>query len=167
MEQIEFLGHTITKDGIRPNKDKIRAIADMPPPNTKRKVKSFLGLGSYYRRFIKNFAKRTYYIRKLTRENTKMVWSEKCQKEFDDIKKELISDNIMAFPDWNKKFILATDASKHGLGAVLSQIIEGRERPIAYASRGCTEAERNYGISQLEGLAVIWAIDKYKPYLGN
>jgi hypothetical protein len=67
MEQIEFLGHTITKDDIRPNIDKIRAIVNMPPPNTKSKVKSFLGLGSYYQRFIKSFARRTYYIKKLTK----------------------------------------------------------------------------------------------------
>jgi hypothetical protein len=87
--------------------------------------------------------------------------------EFEDIKQELISDNIMIYPDWNEKFILTTDASKQGLGAVLSQIRDGKETPIAYASRGCTASEQNYGISQLEGLGVIWAIDKFRPYLSH
>jgi hypothetical protein len=87
--------------------------------------------------------------------------------EFEDIKQELVSDNIMIYPDWNEKFILATDASKQGLGAVLSQIRDRKERLIAYASRGCTASEQNYGVSQLEGLGVIWAIDKFRPYFSH
>jgi hypothetical protein len=104
-------------------------------------------------------------MRFLTIEKTKMVWTKECQMEFEDIKQKLISDNIMIYPDWNEKFILATDASKQGLGAVLSQIRDGKERPIAYISRGCTASKQNYGISQLKGLGVIWAIDKFRPYL--
>jgi len=164
-EEIEFLGHVINRDGIKPNPEKVKAISEMPPPKTKSNVKSFLGLASYYRRFIKDFAKRTYHIRNLTKEDSRMIWSNDCQKEFEDIKMELMSDRVMAHPDWNKPFILATDASKQGLGAVLSQIVDGKERPIAYASRGCTDAEQNYGISQLEGLGVVWGIDKFRAYL--
>jgi hypothetical protein len=145
IEQMEFLGHTINKDGIRPNKDKIRAIVDMPVPKTKSNVKSFLGLKSYYRRFIRNFASRSHHMRFLTMEKTKMVWTDECQKEFEDIKQELVSDNIMIYPDWNKMFILTTDASKQGLGAVLSQIRDKKERPIAYASRECITSKQNYG----------------------
>jgi hypothetical protein len=73
----------------------------------------------------------------------------------------------MIYPDWNEKFILATDASKQGLGAVLSQIRDGKERPIALHQGGCTASEQNYGISQLEGLGVIWAIDKFRPYFSH
>jgi hypothetical protein len=112
MEQIEFLGHTIDRESIRPNKDKIKAILDMLVPKTKTNVKSFLGLGSYYRRFIKNFVARTHHMRFLTMEKTRMTWTKECQGEFEDIKRELVSDNIMTYPDWNKKFILATYASK-------------------------------------------------------
>jgi hypothetical protein len=86
-------------------------------------------------------------MRFLTIKKTKMVWIKECQMEFEDIKQELISDNIMIYPDWNEKFILATNASKQGLGAVLSQIRDGKERPIAYASRGCMASEQNYGIT--------------------
>jgi hypothetical protein len=164
---MEFLGHTIDREGIRPNKDKIKAILDMLVPKTKTKVKSFLGLESYYRRFIKNFAAQTHHMRCLIMEKTRITWTKECQGEFEDIKRELVSDNIMTYPDWNTKFILATDASKQGLGAVLSQIIDGKERPIAYASRGCKPSEQMYGISQLEGLAVIAAIDKFRLYLSH
>jgi hypothetical protein len=167
IEQMEFRGHTINKDGIGPNKDKIRAIVDMTVPKTKSNMKSFLRLRSYSRRFIKNFASCIYYMRFLTMKKTKMVWTDECQKEFENIKQELVSDNIMIYPDWNEKFILATNASKQGLRAVLSQIRDRKERPIAYASRGCTISKQNYGISQLEGLGVIWAIDKFRPYLSN
>jgi hypothetical protein len=100
-------------------------------------------------------------------EFSRMTWTKECQGEFEDIKRELVSDNIMTYPDWNKKFLLATDASKQGLGAVLSQIIDGKERPIAYASRSCKPSKQMYGILQLEGLAVIWAIDKFRPYLSH
>jgi hypothetical protein len=82
MEQMEFLGHTINKDGIRPNKDKIRAIIDMPALKTKSNVKSFLGLRSYYRRFIRNFASRIHHMRFLTMEKTKMVWTKECQMKY-------------------------------------------------------------------------------------
>jgi hypothetical protein len=98
MEQMEFLGHTIDREGIRPNKDKIKAILDMPVPKTKTNVKSFLGLGSYYRRFIKNFAAQTHHMRFLTMEKTRMTWTKECQGEFEDIKRELVSDNIMTYP---------------------------------------------------------------------
>jgi hypothetical protein len=73
----------------------------------------------------------------------------------------------MIYPDWSEKFILATNASKQGLGVVLSQIRDRKERPIAYVSRGCTTSKQNYGISQLEGLGVIWAINKFRPDLSN
>jgi hypothetical protein len=97
MEQMEFLGHTINKDSIRPNKDKIRVIIDNPAPKTKSNVKSFRG--SYYRRFIRNFASRTYHMRFLTMEKTKMVWTKECQMKFEDIKQELISDNIITIDE--------------------------------------------------------------------
>jgi hypothetical protein len=168
MPELEFLGFTINREGIKPSYEKIKAIKEMPVPKDKKAVKRFLGMGSYYRKFIKDFAKRTHRLRELTKDSVKFEWNEQAQSELDDIKDCLTSDIVMTFPDWNKEFILATDASIKGFGAVLSQKDEReREKVIEYASKSCTAAEARYGISQLEGAAAMWAIEKFALYLRN
>ncbi len=155
MESIDFLGHTISKEGVQADPKKIKAVSNMPAPKDGNGIRRFLGMASFYRRYIKNFAARTDKLRELTHKNTIFSWTKEHQEEFEDIKSALVSNPVMAFPDWNKKFVLATDASYKGIGAVLSQEYPQGERVIAYASRSINNHEVNYGITKLEALAVV------------
>ncbi|HRP36576.1 MAG TPA: reverse transcriptase domain-containing protein [Candidatus Dojkabacteria bacterium] len=165
VEEIEFLGHVVTKDGIKADPKKIEAISKMQAPEDADQVRRFLGMAGYYRKFIKNFSLRTVNIRELIKDRVVFVWTKECQQEYDDIKAELSKEPVMAFPDLDRKFILTTDACKYGFGAILSQMFEEGERVIAYASRSTNEHEKNYPATELEAGAAIWAIDKFKFYL--
>jgi hypothetical protein len=165
MESIDFLGHIVTKEGIKPDPKKTKAIAGMTAPTDAHGVRRFLGMASFYRRYIKDFAARTEGMRNLIHKDTIFKWTLNHDKEFEDIKKELISNPVMAYPNFREKFILATDASHKGLGAVLSQKYPDGERVVAYASRSLTKGEKGYGITQLEALAVVWAVNQFKVYL--
>ena len=160
MEEIEILKHFVSADGIKPSPKKTEAIDEYPTPDSPEAVSRFLGMAGYYRKFIENFAKRTVHIRKAKlMDKHAFSWTKAANDEFSDIKKCLTSGHIMALPDMKLPFILATDAScKNGIGAILSQIQEGRERVIAYASRTLNEYERNYAPTKAEALALVWSI---------
>ena len=165
MDRMEFLGHEVSAEGLRPNANKVKAINDMPTPKDPKQLIRFLAMAGFYRRYIRNFAKRTHTLRTLTKQDSKWEWSATHQSEVDDIKEALTSHPVMAYPDWDKKFILTTDASLKGLGAILSQEYENGERVIAYASRALAENERKWGITELEALAVVWGTEQFKVYL--
>ena len=167
MEQMEFLGHTLTPQGLRPSDEKIRAISRLSPPKTPKAVQSFLGVGGFYRRYINNFAARTHNLRSLIKKGTAFNWTSEHQFEFEDIKNELCKAPILAYPDWNKTFVIQTDASIIGLGAVLMQLYDQGYKVVEYASRATSDCEKRYGISELECAAVIWAVDKFKFYISN
>ena len=149
---ITFLGHILSADGVSPNPEKVAKIKDWPTPKTPKEVHSFVGLASYYRRFIPNFAKRAgplhtlivpaSFKQKIRRGEMKkndlpeFQWTPACQEGFDQLKKALTEAPILAYPDYSKLFILETDASLKGLGAVLSQKGNDNEiRVISYTSR--------------------------------
>ncbi len=165
MERMEFLGHEVSDEGVRPNMKKVKAIVEMPTPKDSKSLVRFLAMAGFYRRYIKDFSKKTHALRLLNVKNTPWIWNEEHQKEYDDIKNALISEPIMAYPDWDKKFILTTDASYKGLGAILSQQHSNGERVIAYASRTLAANERKWGITELEALAVIWGTQQFNVYL--
>lgn len=167
--ETEFLGHVITPDGVKPDPSKITKILDWKIPTTQKEIKQFLGLTGYYRRFIRDYAKLakplTKYLKKEQNVNTK---DEDYKNGFEKLKLILTSDQILAYPDFNIPFILTTDASNYALGAVLSQIQDNIERPIAFGSRTLHKAEINYSTTEKEALAIIWAVDKFRNYLhGN
>uniref|UniRef100_A0AAG5DIK1 RNA-directed DNA polymerase n=1 Tax=Anopheles atroparvus TaxID=41427 RepID=A0AAG5DIK1_ANOAO len=164
--ETEFLGHTITPEGIKPNPDKIRKILEWSLPKTKKEIKQFLGLAGYYRKFIKDYSKITRPLSSCLKKEAKLdVAKEEYLKSFENLKAILSSDQVLAFPDFEEPFILTTDASNHALGAVLSQIQSGQEKPIAFGSRTLNETEQRYSTTEKEALAIIWAVEKYKPYL--
>jgi RNase H-like domain found in reverse transcriptase/Reverse transcriptase (RNA-dependent DNA polymerase)/Integrase zinc binding domain len=168
-KETEFLGHVVTKDGVKTNPEKIQKIINWPLPKNDKEIKQFLGLAGYYRRFIKDYAKITKPMTKYLRKETPIDFSDKEYRKSFQVLKEIIStDQILAYPDFSKPFILTTDASDVALGAVLSQIQDSLERPIAFASRTLNSTESRYSTYEKEALAIIWAIKKYKPYLfGN
>ena len=117
------------------------------------------------RRFIKDFAKIAVPLHRLTEKNKPFVWSESCLEAFNELKRELTNHPILAYPDFNKEFILDTDASDYGIGGVLSQIEGNEERVIGYASRSLTKLERRYSTTRKELLAIVAFIQHFRHYL--
>ncbi|UYV68419.1 hypothetical protein LAZ67_5004277, partial [Cordylochernes scorpioides] len=165
-EELLLLGHVVSKEGITPDPEKIANIKDFPALKTIKNVRAFLGLCSYYRRFIKEFSKIAFSLQILTRKNQPFVWGKEQESSFLTLKEKLSSPEVLTHYDPNKPIGLHTDASDQGLGAVLIHVEDnGRERPISYASRTLQKAETNYSTTEKECLAIIWAIEKFRPYL--
>ena len=120
-QEVKYLGHTITPAGLKPNDDQVIAVKKYPTPTNVKEVQQFLGLTSYYCRFIKQFAKIAHPLHALTCKGTKFVWTEECQIVFDDLKEQLVTAPVLAYPNFDKNFILETDASIKGIRTVLSQ----------------------------------------------
>ncbi|CAG2200883.1 unnamed protein product [Mytilus edulis] len=144
---ITFLGHQVSAEGVKPCHQNIAKILQWPTPFNIKQVKHILGMGSFYRRFVKNYADIVRPMTDLTKKGKKFVWTDQCETAFHRIKQELTGANII------------------GIGAVLQQVQEGRERVIAYASRSLNRAERNYCITQQELLAVRYFVDYFRQYL--
>lgn len=176
-KEVKFLGHCISGKGVAPDPEKVAAVQDWQPPTTVRQVRSFLGFVGYYRRFIKDFSKIAKPLNALLvgtsrsrgRRSPQVAWTPDCTTAFNRLKQELLQAPILAYADFSKPFIVYTDASNCGLGAVLAQQQDGAERVIAYASRSLHPAERNvsnYSSFRLELLAMKWALaEKFKDYL--
>ena len=166
-QEIEYLGHIAGKDGLKPDPKKIEKIKNLKPPTNLKEVQSIMGLCQYYRTFVQDFSKIAKPIYQLTQKDKPFHWGKDQQKALDILKEKLTNHPILQYPDYNKQFILKTDASGKGLGAVLSQLNDkGKEVVIEYASRGLRGAERNYPITDLECLAIKWAItERFHKYL--
>lgn len=161
LTKLKFLGHIVSSQGVSPDPDKVKAVADWPVLQDVHDVQCFMGLCNYFRKFIPGYAQMVRPITQLTRKSTLFVWGGEQQGAFEAVKNALISAPVLAVPDLNADFDLVTDASDYGLGALLMQ----KGRPIAYESRGLNAAELNYGMPDKELLAVIWALTKWRCYL--
>lgn len=165
-DHLKFLGYIVTKEGLQTDPSKIQKIVEYPQPKTIKQVRGFLGIASYYRRFIKNFAAIARPLHDQTKTTKKVPWTNKTTESFESLKRALTTTPILSRPDFNKPFILITDASKLGLGAILTQLDDnGYEHPVIYASRGLKSTESNYAPTKLECLAVIWAVKLFRPYV--
>ena len=166
--EVEVLGHVINEEGIKPAPSKINAVTNYPVPQNKADLRSFLGLIGYYRNYIQGCSRITEPLSRMLKKDVKFQWSNKAQATFDKIKGILTSDKILKRPDYDRPFILKTDASADGLGAVLVQTDDkGREFPVAYSSRRTSPTESKYGATQLEVLAVVWAVKLLHHYLAG
>ena len=164
-KEVSYLGHRVTEEGLLPDPSLLASIRDILPLTTAKEVRSFLGLAGYYRRYVKGFAAIAAPLHALTRKDALFHWSEDCQTAFDQLKARLTTSPITAFPDFSQAFRLYTDASTAGLGAILAQVREGKERIICCASRALNKAEKSYPATKLECLAIVWAVAKFRPYL--
>ena len=161
-----YLGHVVTKEGLATDPEKIRVIREMTPPKTTKEIASWIGLIGYYRRFVKNFAKHAYPITKLQKKGVKFVWELEQQKAFDYLTLQLINAPILAIVDFTRSFILQVDASKFGIGAVLAQKDDqGREHVVMYGSNALTDSQRKWHAIELECLAIVVFVQKFKVYL--
>ncbi|GES85289.1 KRAB-A domain-containing protein [Rhizophagus clarus] len=165
-QSLQFLGHIVTNKGILPDPSKVDAIKNYSVPKNLTQLRAFLGLASYYRRFIKDFSKISTPLYMLLKKDIPYEWNQDRHQVFQFLKEKLITAPLLAYPDFTKSFLLFTDASITALGAVLEQEQEdGLRHPIAYASRSTSESERNYSSTELECAAVIWAVNYFRPYL--
>ncbi len=165
-QEVNFLGFTISDKGLSPDPSKITAIKDFPRPRDLTELRRFLGMASYYRRFIAGFTEIVSPLNKLTQKNMKFVWDTQCEKAFNDLKEQLISSPVLAFPHENGEFVLYTDASDIGVGAVLAQKCEqGDEKVISFASKAFSSAEKNWTTTEKEAFAVVWALQYFHPYI--
>ena len=161
LPKVEYLGHAISADGLQPTNGKIRAITQAPVPRDVKQLRSFLGLINYYGKFIENLSSLLSPLYKLRH----WSWGEKQQLAFDKAKSQLTSSTVLMHFDPEKEIILSCDASPYGVGAVLSHQTEEGERPIAFASRTLSPAERKYAHLDKEGLPIIFGVKKFHGYL--
>ncbi|AAA92249.1 ORF B [Trichoplusia ni TED virus] len=160
-----YLGHIISRDGIKPNPDKISAIQKYLIPKTPKEIKQFLGLLGYYRKFIPDFARLTKPLTQCLKKGSKVTLSPEYVNAFEHCKTLLTNDPILQYPDFTREFNLTTDASNFAIGAVLSQGPIGSDKPVCYASRTLNESELNYSTIEKELLAIVWATKYFRPYL--
>lgn len=163
--KFEYLGHIVSENGISPNPKKINAIKKFPTLSNMKMVQSFLGLCSYYRRYIRDFAKIAKPLTALCREKTPFNWTNETQSAFEQLKISMTEEVILPFPDFEKQFYCTTDASDVALGGVLSQGELPNDRPIQFYSRTLTDTETRYSTIQKELLAIIESIRAFRPYL--
>ena len=163
-----YLGHVIGQGKVEPEEGKVAAVRDYPTPVTKRDVRAFLGLVGYYRCFVPHFAEIAVSLSNLTRkkEPDKVVWGQQCELSFRKLKNAILQKPVLGVADPTKAFVLQTDASNYGLGAVLSQAGEdGCEHPVAFASRKLLPREVKYATIEKECLAIVWALKRFHVYL--
>lgn len=173
---VQFLGHVVTSEGVLPDPEKVSAVQSWKAPTTVTELRAFLGFVGYYRRFIEGFSRIAAPLHGLlvgVSPKAKKLqlgpWTEACELAFNILKGKLTTAPVLAFADFTRPFNLYTDASLHGLGAVLTQMEGGKERVIAFASRSLSPSEKNdanYSSFKLEFLALKWAVtEKFKEYL--
>ena len=162
-QSVHYLGHVVSAKGVETDPKKVSCVQEWPIPTDVKELQQFLGLASYYRWFVKNFAHKARPLYRLTEKGRRWNWTHESGEAFVTLKRALISAPILAFPDFNRDFILDTDASTDGLGAVLSQQSAEGEKVIAYASRTLTKAERQYCTTRKEMLALVWGIRQFRP----
>lgn len=166
-KSLKYLGYVVDECGLRTDPDKVRAILEFPTPKTAKEVKMFLGTCSWYRRFIRNFATIAAPLNALTSTKVKFKWNPEAEVAFNALKRILVSAPVLACPNFNLPFSVHCDASSYGLGGMLTQNIDGHDHPIAFVSRSLNKNERNYSATEREALAVIYALEKFEPYLGT
>lgn len=182
-QEVKFLGHVVSAKGVGTDPEKIAAVESWAVPTNLRELRRFLGFASYYRRFVAGFAKIAAVLHQLTSKVTPAtarrkpsknigishVWQQEHQAAFNELKALLTNAPLLAYPDFGRPFIIETDASLQGIGAILGQEQDGKRRVIAYASRGLKDSERKpeeYSSKRLELIALKWAIcDKFREYL--
>ncbi|KAL0148818.1 hypothetical protein M9458_055827 [Cirrhinus mrigala] len=167
LHEARYLGFTVGRGLIKPQENKVKAILEAPKPSTKTQVRAFLGLAGYYRCFIPSFSSMAAPLTDLTRKGQpdRIRWTEEAEHAFRIIRGALTTEPVLRAPDFSCPFLLHTDASDTGLGAVLSQVQEGEEHPVVYISRKLSKAERNYAAVEKEALAIKWAVLELRYYL--
>lgn len=163
-KEMQFLGHVISTEGIKPDPEKIKIVQNYPVPKNADETKRFVAFTNFYRKFIPKFAEKSLPLNRLCRKNIEFKWTQDCQESFCSLKNSLISPPILQYPNFNNDntFILQTDASGYAIGSVLSN---SDNKPVAFASRNLNKAELRYPTIEKELLAIVWSVKYFRPYL--
>jgi transposase InsO family protein len=168
VNRVRFLGHEFSPRGVEIDQSKFAIVRDFPVPKNQKQVRSFNGLTNYYRRFIKGYSQLQAPLRALLKKDAEFVWTPECQKAFEKLKEALITAPVLALPDFNRPFILTTDACTSGIAYILGQRDEGgREHPVCYGGRGLRPNEEKWTVSELEALAVVEGVKNFHCYLAG
>lgn len=166
MKKTNYVGYTISGEGIQANPDRIKPIIEFPRPKNIKAIRRFIGMTGWYRRFIPNFATELAPITDmLKKSNLPFKWNEKANVAFEKLKTILTQPPILCPPDFSQPFIIQCDASDTGVGAFLTQNIDGNEKVVAFYSSKLNKAQSNYTATEKECLAVILAIERFRPYI--
>jgi hypothetical protein len=163
--RVQYLGFVLSERGVAASPGKVKSMRAYPAPKNVIDVRSFVGLGSFYRRLVPNFAEVAKPLTELTKKNRPFVWGPSQQKAFEDLKDKLCTTPVLAYPNFDLPFILTTDVSKVAVAAILSQVQDGEERPIAYGSRQMNTSEQAYSASEAEMLALVWSTKYFRCFL--
>ena len=163
--QVKYLGHVLSDRGISPDPEKVSVIKRLQAPKTVRKVRSVVGMGSCYRRFINNFSEVVRPLTELTKKHTRFEGNEERQQAFDQLKQSLSEAPVLAHPDFSKPFKLYTDASLVAVGAVLTQDFEDGKHVIQYLSRQLTVGQQKWPTIEREAYAITHAVNKLRHFL--
>ena len=169
-KELYYLGHLLTTDGVKPQIEKVKAIHEMKPPTNAKGVREFLGLVGYYRKFINRSADAARPLTKLTRKDSKFIWTEKCQTGFEYLRTCLTESPILKYPDPQKRYIVFTDASDQAAAAVLTWEYtdddgQVKEMPVAHLSIQFNDTQFKWSTVVKEGFAIYHAIKKWRHYL--
>lgn len=163
---VAYCGHIIDSLGLHKCQEKIKAVLKAPHPQDVSQLRSFLGFVNYYNRFLPNLATVLHPLHQLLQNGRKWLWTKECEQAFQDAKNLVISDTVLTHYDPSLPVKLACDASPYGIGAVMSHVMaDGSERPIAFASRSLSMAERNYAQIDREALSLVWGVKRFNQYL--
>jgi len=165
-DSVNYCGHKIDKYGLHKTQKKVEAILKVPVPKNVTELKSFLGLVTYYGKFIPNLSTLVAPLNRLLRKGSKFVWNNDCQNSFAALKKEIASERVLCHYNPKLPLVLQTDALPVGIGAVLSHIMpDGAEKPVMFASRTLSTTERNYSQIDKEALSIVWGVKRFYQYL--
>ncbi|KAA3671050.1 uncharacterized protein DEA37_0005807 [Paragonimus westermani] len=166
MHSIKYLGFIIDRHGRRPDPNNIQAVIEMPPPSDVPTLRSFLGLVSHYSAFMPAMHRVRAPLNRLLTKDVSWNWSTECQNSFEEVKKMLNSDNLLTHFDPTLQIVVASDASSYGVGAVLSHLYpDGSQKAVAHAARSLSSAEKNYGQTEKEALAIVFAVKRFHKML--
>lgn len=164
-DRIEFLGHVIHNNSISLSSEKTKPIEEFPTPRNLKQLARFIGMTAYYSRFIQDYARISAPLNALKKKDAPFIWGPEQQQAFTNLKAALTASPVLKMPDFDREFVLHTDASRSSLGAVLSQEYQGQLLPVAYASRATNIHEKNYSAFELEALGIVFALEKFRVYL--
>ena len=159
--QVKFMGHVISKDGLKPDPDKVNAVGNMPKPTCKKETLSLLGFINYLAKFLPRLSEVAQPLRNLTLTNAQFMWSEQHDKAFDEVKKLVANHPVLKYYDINDEVTIQCDASERGLGATLLQ----NGQPVAFASRTLSAVEQRYAQIEKECLAIVFGCQKFSQYI--
>ena len=163
--EMDYIGHHFSAKGVTPLQSNVESIMKMPEPTNVKQLASFIGAAGYYMKFVPGFAKTIQPLRELMQKDAEWRWSEDCRAAFEEIRRKISRPPVLAHFKPDAATVVISDASADAIGAVLSQMANGSDRPIAYASRALTPTERNYSATEREALAAIWACERWHYYL--